>query len=191
MTTPLYPTFKKRVEDAVELLIQKQVTPWSFLMTGHPLRIKYFNGKEICYQGVGFSGSPREVFWSRYIEPFLEDFCISEIAAAVAMAKERGVDAKQLLLELQGMLLNGVRTVYVRMANVDRGLMAKGYPDKVHLRSVDREIQFMEQFLNERIQAEIMMCEPAWSLEEWYKKNQFWVWACGLLLTALIAAFFR
>ena len=149
MATPLQPTFKKRINDAIESLIQKQVTPWSFLMTGHPLRVRYLNGKEISYQGVGFEGSPREVFWSRYIEPFLEDLCVSEIAAAVAMSKDRGVDTKQLLLELQDMLLDGIRMVYGRMASVDRGLMAKGYPDKVKMRSVDREIDAMQQFLNE------------------------------------------
>src|SRR5438093_762339 len=118
MTTPLYPTFRKRVDDAIEQLIKQQVIPWSFLTAGPPFRIKSFDGKQIAYQGVGFEGSPREVFWSRYIEPFLEELCISEITAAVSMARERGVDARLLLSELQGLLSAGIRKVYTRMADV-------------------------------------------------------------------------
>ncbi len=72
MTTQLYPTFRKRVDDAIEQLIKQKVTPWSFLTAGPPFRIKSFDGKQIAYEGVGFEGSPRQVFWSRYIEPFLE-----------------------------------------------------------------------------------------------------------------------
>src|SRR5436190_22519772 len=107
MATPLYPTFRKRVDDAVEQLIKKQVTPWSFLTAGPPFRIESFDGGKIAYQGVGFEGSPRLVFWARYIEPFLEDLCISEIADAVSMANDRRVDGKALLLELQGLLSGG------------------------------------------------------------------------------------
>ena len=57
MTTPLYPTFCKRIDDTVDQLIQNQVTPWSFLTAGPPFRIKKFDGKEIAYQGIGFEGS--------------------------------------------------------------------------------------------------------------------------------------
>ena len=111
MTTPLYPTFRKRVDDSIELLIKQQVTPWSFLTAGPPFRIKSFDGRQIVYQGVGFEGSPRQVFWSRYIEPFLEELCVSEITAAVSMARERGVDARLLLPELRGLLAGGFERV--------------------------------------------------------------------------------
>ncbi len=88
MTTPLYPTFRKRVDHAVEQIIKQQVTRWSFLTAGPPFQVKMFDGKQIAYEGVEFEGSPREVFWSRYIEPFLEGLCISEIGAAVVHGKK-------------------------------------------------------------------------------------------------------
>ena len=91
MTSPLYPTFHKRINDATEQIIKRQVTPWSFLTTGHPFRVKMFDGQQISYEGIGFEGSPRTVFWSRYIEPFLEDLCVSEIGAAVTLAKEKAL----------------------------------------------------------------------------------------------------
>lgn len=157
MSTPLYPTFRKRVDDVLEQLIKQQVTPWAFMTAGPPFSIKSFDGREIAYQGIAFAGSPREVFWSRYIEPFLEQLCISEIEAAVSMAREKGVDVRFLLPELQGLLSSGFRKVYERMADVDRGLRGKGFPNSVTLRSVEPEIQHMDKFLDERILAEVEM----------------------------------
>jgi hypothetical protein len=163
MTTPLYPTFKKRVADAIGQLNKHQVTPWFFMGGGRPFRIKSFDGRQISYEGVEFEGSPREVFWSRYIEPFLEELCTSEIMTAVSMARERGVDARLLLPELQGLLSAGVRKVYANMAEVDQRLRGKGYPEKVERKSIEPEIQAMDQFLNERISVEISMWKPEFS----------------------------
>jgi hypothetical protein len=185
MTTPLYPTFRKRVEDAFEQLIKQQVTPWSFMTAGPPFRIKLFDGREIVYQGVGFGGSPTTVFWSRYIEPFLEQLCISEIEAAVSMAREKGVDARLLLPELQGLLSAGFKKIYERMADVDRRLRGKGFPNSVALRSVEMEIQRMDKFLDERILAEIEMWRPKPSFEAWHERNKFWVWLIWIVLTVV------
>ena len=160
MTTPLYPTFRKRVDDAFEQLIKQQVTPWSFLTAGPPFRIKAFDGREIAYQHLHFEGSPRDEFWSRYIEPFLEHLCVSEIEAAVSMSNKKGVDAKLLLPELRELLSAGFKKVYRQMADVDRRLRGKGYPNSVALRLVESEIQRMDKFLDERIVAEIEMWKP-------------------------------
>lgn len=185
MATPLYPTFRKRVVDAFEQLLKQQVTPWFFMKAGPPFRIKSFDGRQIAYQGVGFEGSPREVFWSRYIEPFLEQLCISEIEAAVSMAREKGVDARLLLPELQGLLSDGIKKVYREMADVDRTLRGKGYPNSVALRSIEVEIQRMDKFLNERIMAEIEMWKPTPWYEAWHERNKFWVWLITAVLTGI------
>ncbi len=76
------------------------------------------------------------------------------------MAREKGVDARLLLPELQGLLSTGFRKVYEHMADVDRRLRGKGYPNSVALRSVESEIQRMDKFLDERIMAEIEMWRP-------------------------------
>lgn len=185
MTTPLYPTFRKRVDDAVEQIIKRQVTPWSFLTAGPPFRVKMFDGKQIAYEGVGFEGSPRTVFWARYIEPFLEDLCVSEIAAAVTMAKDRGVDGRLLLPEVQNLLAGGCHRVFANMADVDRRLRGKGFPDKVGLRSVDAEVSAMVQFIEERIRAELVMWKPKSRVELWYERNKFWVWVIGIIMSIL------
>lgn len=185
--TPLYPTFRKRVEDAIDQLIRKQITPWCFMTAGPPFRIAMFDGRQIAYAGVEFEGSPSAVFWSRYIEPFLEELCLSEISAAVSMARERRIDAKLLLPELQELLSSGIAKVYTEMADVDRRLRGKGFPEKVPLRSVDKEVRFMNQFVNERIRSELAMWRPKSSVEDWYERNKFWVWAFGLLVAAIVS----
>ena len=157
MTTPLYPTFQKRISDSVEQLLQNKVTPWTFLNSGKPFRVEKFNGREIAYEGVGFEGSPREVFWARYIEPFLEELAVREIDEAVSLAHERDVDAKPLLLEVQGLLRDGSGRVFTRMAEIDQRLRENGYPGKAPLRRVEHEVQNMDQFIEKRIQAELAM----------------------------------
>ena len=153
------------------------------MKAGPPFRIKSFDGREIAYRGIGFEGSPREVFWSRYIEPFLEQLSISEIEAAISLAREKGVDARFLLPELQGLLSAGFRKVYGEMADVDRCLRGKGYPNSVPLRSVDLEIQRMDKFLDERIMAEIEMWRPKPWFEAWHERNKFWIWLIPIVLT--------
>jgi hypothetical protein len=160
VTTPLFPTFKKRVDDAIEKLIEKQVTPWAFLTAGPPFRISYLDGKPIAYQGIGFEGSPRDIYWGRYIEPFLEALCVLEIGAAVSMAKDRQVDGRLLLLELQGLLSVGFAKVYRRMAEIDQRLLGKGYPERIALRPTVRELETMNQFLNSLIRGELEMWRP-------------------------------
>lgn len=129
------------------------------MTAGPAFRIKSFNGREIAYQGVAFEGSPRHVFWSRYIEPFLEHLYISEIEAAVSMCHERYVDAKLLLPEVQDLLTAGVKKVFENMAEVDQRLRGKGYPEKINRQSVANYIQRMEAFVTERIRAELDMWE--------------------------------
>ena len=185
MTTPLAPTFRKLINDSVERLLREQVTPWAFFAAGPPFQVKSFDGRTIAYQGVEFEGSPRLVYWSRYIEPFLEELCISEVGRAVSMAKERDVDARLLLPEVQGFLLAGCRTIYARMAEIDRRLRGKGFPNRVEPRSTEQELRTMERFLDERIRAELEMWTGKSSFEIWYERNKVWVWAIGIFISVV------
>ena len=183
MTTPLYPKFRKSINDSIGILIQNQVTPWSFLTAGPSFRVKKFDGKEIAYQGVAFEGSPRLVFWSGYIEPFLEDLVVREISSAIISAREKGVDAVLLLPEVQGLLIAGARKIFAHMAEVDRRLRVGGYPESVTLRSVDPELQTITQFIDEQINAELAMWKPKRRVESWYEQNKFWIWLIGIVVT--------
>ena len=176
MTTPLYPTFRKRIEDATERIVRDQVIPWVFLTAGPPFKVKQFSGREISYQGVGFEGSPENVFWGRYIDPFLEALAVEEINFAVSSAKERGVDASLLLPEVQGLLVAAVQKVFRKMAEIDQRLRGQGYPEKIQLRSTEGEVTRLREFIDERIQSELVMWKPKWRIEGWYERNKFLVW---------------
>lgn len=191
MTTPLYPTFEKRIGDAVDQLIRSQVDPWAFFNTGHPLRVRTFDGRNISYGGVVFDDSVRQVFWSRYMEPFLEDLAVQQIATAVTAARERSVDAKLLLPEIQGLLLSACRKVFARMARIDQRLLGRGFPENVPCRPIENEYNGMKEFIEKHIRAEHEMWRPKRRYEDWYERNKFWVWLLGTLvaIAGLVAKF--
>ena len=191
MTTPLYPTFQKRIKDTFEQLIKNQITPWCFLNSGKPMRVKMHDGKQISYEGIGFEGSPENVFWSRYIEPFMEEICINEIDLAVKMAAERNVSAILLLPEVEGLLLAGVRKTFAEMAKTDQRLKGRGYPEKIPLRSIEKDFENMKYFIEVRIKSELDMWKAKTKLEVWYEKNKSIVWLIGIIVAigGLIAKF--
>lgn len=191
MTTPLYSTFQKRINDATDQLIQRQVTPWVFLSAGPRFRVKRFDGREITYAGIRFEGSPQKVFWSRYIDPFLESMAIEEIAVSVTLARERDIDARLLLPEVQGLLIAAAKRTFFQMAEVERRLLGRGDPESISLRSIERELQQIIEFIEERVRCEIVMWRPKPKLEEWYERNKSWVWLIGTVITVvgLVAKF--
>ena len=181
MTTPLYPTFQKRVGDSFDQLIKDQVTPWAFFNSGKPMRVNKHDQSVISYEGGGFEGSPRDVFWSKYIEPFMEEICVNEIDAAVNMAEKKNVDATLLLPEVERLLLTGVRRTFSEMAKIDQRLRGRGYPEKIPLRPIETEFQKMKSFIEVRIQSELKMWRPKSKLEQWYERNKFVVWIVGIV----------
>lgn len=73
------------------------------------------------------------------------------------MATERKVDGELLLREIQTLLEQGVHKLYSEMARVDRVLRGKGYPESVCLLPVSSQVDEMNKFLVEMIEAEIEM----------------------------------
>jgi hypothetical protein len=189
VTTPLLPTFEKRIADATDQILRKQVDPWLFMPQG--LSVTKFDGRPISYHGIKFEGSPRLVFWSGYIQPFLEHLITSEIAAGVSMARERRVDARQLLPEIQGLLLSAISKVFTRMTDVDRRLRGDGFPEQVPLRNIQSDRDIMAAFVDRHIQAELSMWQSKSALQRWYDDNKALVWVIGLLLSVvgIVASF--
>ena len=98
---------------------------------------------------VGFEGSPREVFWGGFIEPFLEDIFVWAFEFALNHAEKRKSDRRELILYTRECLMNGVCLTYNRMQNIDRRLRGKGFPDQVSPRDISREINKMQIKLDE------------------------------------------
>ncbi len=144
-----YPEITFAVENKFKQLSTNKLTPWEFLNTGKMSPIVDFYGRTIQYSGVGFEGSPREVFWGGFIEPFLEDIFVWAFEFALDYAKKRNSDCQELVLYTHQCLLNGLILIYKRMQNIDRKLRGKGFPDQVPPRDVSREIKKMETKLGE------------------------------------------
>lgn len=150
--TGAYPVSSKLVRDEFERLRRNNITPWMFLNSGPPMRVADFYGKTISYQGVAvFEGSPRTVFWGRYIEPFLEDIVLRIIDRTIILCRDEGHEPKPALTEAGQLLKSLVRDAYGAMANVDQRLRGRGNPDKVNKRNVDAEVVAMERFIDARL----------------------------------------
>ncbi len=173
--SPLWPIMEKFVSDECLKLDNNQITPWAFFRSGSPLRVKDFYGQEINYQGIGFAGSPHNVFWSRYIEPFLEDIAFRAVDHALRLSREKGVDPKRALIETQGLLNSCSRKTFERMAEIDRRLREPSLVGNVARRSINREQQAMEQFISARINAELMALQTPRSrwkaMNAWFKEH--------------------
>jgi GUN4-like/CHAT domain len=160
MPTPLYPTLSKLVEDEWVRLDQNQITPWAFMTAGPLFRCQSFYGMEIAYQGIRFEGTPRDVFWGRYIEPFLEDIVQRVLAETLKLSAEKKQNAQRPLAEVSDLLRSLVQRAYSHMANIDQQLRGGGFPDSVSKRNMDSELISMENFIDERVKAEIVMLRP-------------------------------
>lgn len=108
---------------------------------------------------------------------------IEEIALAISLAEERYVDARLLLPEVRGLLIAATQKTFSQMAQVERRLLGKGYPENIPLRSVAREVQQIVAFIEERVRCELVMWKPKPKLEVWYERNKFWVWFVGAVVT--------
>lgn len=190
----LYPIIQKRLKDELESLIKNQVTSWVFMTTPVGVNVKKFDGKKISYSGIEFSGSPEEVFWGGYIEPFLEHISFNAIDEAVEKCKTQKAELKPVLNDIQELLKLGFNNVFAHMADVDRRLRGKGYPERVSLKSVDSYVKRMEAFVARRIESELTLWKSrpwvAW-IERFYENNKGLVWVIGAIISVLsvVAAF--
>jgi hypothetical protein len=185
--SPLWPIMEKFVSDEFGKLDRAQITPWAFLKAGPPMRVRDFYGHEISYQGIGFEGSPRTVFWSRYIEPFLEDIAYRGVDLTLQLSQQKGMDPQKSLVETQGLLGGLSRKAFNRMAEIDQRLRGNGFVADLALRNIDREQQAMEQFIGARINAELAIARGTprsqWrAMNDWFREHPLVGWSVTVTL---------
>ena len=186
MATPLYPIIEETVENAWIKLERDQITPWAFLTAGPKFEVTDYYGKTISYQGIHFEGSPRHVFWGRYIEPFLEDLVGKVVNETLRIASEKGQDVRPSLPEVAGLLKSVARRAFARMAEMDRRLCGAGYPQSVPLRDVSNEVSAVEDFIDRRITSELAMLRPRYRVNDFYNEHPFLFWFIALLVGAAV-----
>ena len=154
-STPIHSITTKLIRDEWEKLERIQITPWSLLNSGNPMSVLRFDGREIRCEGVTFDGSPRVIFWGRYIEPFIEDISFRVIDQTLALCKEKRLDVRPALAETGKLLKQLVLDAYNRMAEIDQRLRGKGYPQTVGRRNVEPEIVAMSSAIDARVADEL------------------------------------
>lgn len=189
MNTPLYPRLEKSIFDAMKAIHITQLDPWLQFPEG--LSIKRFDGRLIQYSDIAYQGSPEQVFWSRYIEPFLEDLTLRQLSETVKLALEREVDARLALRETKNLLLSACRKTYRRMAEIDQQLRRDGSPESVQLRDLSSRNESMKAFIYKHYNAELKMLKQPGRMERWYGRNKAAVWILGVVFTAGMGALFK
>ena len=109
MTTTIDSGTRQRIREKFSKLIWDQVRPFAYLDTDG-VEVRAFDGSLISYPDTGAVGA-REVLWSNYIEPFLEQLCRTETAAIAAPA---------MLKEARGDFIEGIIRTYWVMADIHR-----------------------------------------------------------------------
>lgn len=80
------------------------------------MKVTAYDGTEICYQGVAFKGSPVQVFWNGFIEPYIENYSINVFEQTSALATECQYSTEESIEEAKIILLVMVRRLYHEMA---------------------------------------------------------------------------
>lgn len=152
--SPLHRRTYKVIQDADKELT-KLIHTWRFLNAGPPMRVKKYDGSDICYQGVAFSGSPVLVFWNDFIDPYLENYSIKILQQTSALAMECQFSVEECVEEAKNLLHVMIRRVYGEMAETDRILRGDGinFPQK---RDVSGYIESMSRLVSEHAQIEKM-----------------------------------
>ena len=142
----VYPRTKKLVEEADKHLLSL-VTKWTFLKSVPQIEIKRFDGEEIRLGGVAFKGTVVDVFWSGFIEPYIEHESVKILEAAGQLATDCQLSHDIVIDEARMLLHVMVRRVYSKMADVDQTLRGDGFtfPEK---RDVTSRIAAMSAYVD-------------------------------------------
>jgi len=148
----LYVRTKKKVDELEDFLIKEKLIPWRFFRTGK-FKVTNYDGKVIAYSGVEFEGSPQNVFWEGFIEPFIEDGIQKILDEIGKECQQNNLDPEPHIKEAASLLYGLIIKVYNYMAETDQRLRGKGYPEKVKRMDVDDKIRKMNEVLEEHVEA--------------------------------------
>lgn len=129
--SPLFKRTYKSVQD-IDGKLTKLIHRWRFFKAGPPMKVTAYDGTEICYQGVAFKGSPVQVFWSGFIEPYIENYSVNVLEQTSALAIECQFSIEESIEEAKSLLFVMVHRIYHEMAETDKILRGDGFsfPEK-------------------------------------------------------------
>lgn len=150
LTTALYPRTQKRVNDAQQRLFNL-LQPWWALSCGGRVAVRDFYGRTISYQGILFSGSPRIVFWTVYVGPFVEDEIVRVLDETGKECVASSLEPASYLAEAAAVLQPFVRGVVAEMMRMDRTLMSAAKHDTPIPIDVDAAVAEFDRFIGQQL----------------------------------------
>jgi hypothetical protein len=145
--TPLYPVMRRYVHE-LDRITSEKLMKWRMFCSKWSLHVEDYYGKPIHYEGVKFEGSPRLVFWDRFIEPFLENGIVNALTKIHEECLSRNLDPGEYLEEMKELLRLWIQKTYIDMARTDQVLRGKGNPNSVQAVDVSSKISSMYEYLD-------------------------------------------
>lgn len=156
--TELYARTKKRVDDFYESIRNEKLDPWLFINAGVKVQVAKHNGDVKNFNGVLFTGAPRNFFWSDdFIPPFIEDAIMKVFDQTIDECRKNGLDPEIYVYEAKRILSDFIYKIYNRMADMDQKLMKRAHSENFGRRDVSREIEKMCKRLDEHYNAAILL----------------------------------
>ena len=124
--SPLFKRTYKLVREIDERLT-KLIHRWRFFNAGPPMKVTAYDGTEICYQGLAFKGTPVQIFWNGFIDPYIENNSEIVLEQTSALAIECQFSIEESIEEAKLLLLVMIRRLYYEMAETDKILRGDGF----------------------------------------------------------------
>jgi hypothetical protein len=150
--TKLYPIVLRKARE-LDRVTSEKIMKWRMFCAQQKLHVEDYYGKPIHYEGNLFEGSPRDVFWGRFIEPFLENGIVNILDEMHQECLSRNLEPQDYLDEARALLRLWVEKTYGNMARTDQILRGKGYPDSVQPVNVSSKIMLMHDYIDGHIVA--------------------------------------
>lgn len=150
--TPLYPLTRAKMLE-LERTISTLLGAWRMFPVQNQLEITNFYGKPISYRGIRYEGSPEDVFWAGLFEPFIIDAATALFQWVIAHCRSQNLDLAEYQVEARDLLKVFVEKTYRAMAETDRVLRGKGFPDSVPLKPVEHKIKGMQTHIDDLLHA--------------------------------------
>ncbi len=150
--TPLYPLTRGRMLE-IERAISTRLEAWRMFPAQNQLEITNFYGKPISYRGIRYEGSPEDVFWADLFEPFMIDAAKTLFQWIIDHCRSQNLDPAEYLAEARDLLKVFVVKTYRAMAEADRVLRGRGFPESVPLKPVDHKVKGMHTHIDDLLLA--------------------------------------
>jgi hypothetical protein len=170
-------------------LVEKEITKWAFMRCrpNHKLEINFIDGSKGGYQGVGFEGSPQEIFWSdKYIPEYVKIYILEGIDYAIDSAKKYDSNPNSWLEDFLKIVPPLIDKTYDRMIEIESRLLGDGFNPAKSNNSHKNKFLSLKCYLEDVVKGRKLSTPEI--IYWWIKKYQL---ILGVLVASFIAYLFR